>query len=130
MTRSSYHEVAFASAPTRRLLLRQNRWRSRSAGIEHFRDTIFGGGQGWERCMRLCLIPVGDGIKIIRPMVGVAMLDGHFDGFVEGDGALSVPAVEAIAAADALGIDHIGSAVVLVPEGLQAEVPCAVVVVL
>jgi len=60
----------------------------------------------------------------------VAVLDGHLDRLVEGDGALGVPAVEAIAAADMLRIDHVGRAVVLVAEGLEAKVPGAVVVVL
>src|ERR1700678_3476307 len=63
-------------------------------------------------------------------MVGVAMLDGHLDGFLERDGALDVPAIEAVPAADSLiGVGDVRS-VVWVGEALTAEIPCAVVVVL
>ena len=76
------------------------------------------------------LIPVGDGVKVVGTIVGVAVLDGDLDGFFEGDEAFGVPAVEAIAAAGALGVDDVGRALAHVGEGVAVEIPCAVVVVL
>ena len=111
------------------LLLGQDCGCGGATGIKHFGDAVFGGGQGREGGVGFGLVPVGYGVEIIGAVVGVAMLDGDLDGFVESDGAFRVPTVEAIAATDALGIDHVG-AVVLVAEGLQAEVPGAVVIVL
>ena len=64
-------------------------------------------------------------------MIGVPVLDGHFDRLLEGDRALDVPAVKAIAPADSLpGVGDMRRAVVLVGERLAAKVPRAVVVVL
>jgi hypothetical protein len=42
-------------------------------------------------------------------MVGVAVLDGHADRLLKGDGALNVPAVEAVAAADPLRVTMYGA---------------------
>src|SRR5579871_131022 len=80
--------------------------------------------------MGLGLVPVGDGVEVVGAIVGVAVLNGDLDGFLEGDEALGVPAVEAIAAAGAFGVDHVGRALAHVGEGVAVEIPRAVVVVL
>src|ERR1700743_1721457 len=63
-------------------------------------------------------------------MIGVAVLHRYANRLFEGDGAFVVPAIEAVAAADAFGIDHVGRALMWIAEGGSAEVPGAVVVVL
>jgi len=78
----------------------------------------------------LGLVPVGDGIEVVGAAVAVAVFDGDTDGLLEGDGGLGVPAVEAIAAAEAFCAGDVGRAVVLEGEGLAVEVPGTVVVVL
>ena len=98
--------------------------------MEDARDARFRRRQGRELRVWFGLVPVGDRVEVVGAVVGVAVLDGDLDRFLEGDGAFGVPAVEAIAAADALRIDDVGRAVVHVGEGLAVEVPCAVEVVL
>src|SRR5580658_862784 len=109
-------------------------WRRRrslcSADSKNSGRAIGECGQRREWRVRLRLIPKGSGVKTVGAVVCRTVFDGDADRFFKRDGALDVPAIEAVAAADALGIDDVRRALMLIGEWLAAEVPCAVVVVL
>ena len=86
----------------RRSAFRHVRW-SGAAYVEDARYARFRPGQGGELGVRLGLIPVRRRVEVVGAMVGVAVLDGYADRLLEGDRAFGVPAIETIAAADALG---------------------------
>jgi hypothetical protein len=62
-------------------------------------QALVNGRQRWERLVRLGLIPVADGVEVVRAGVGVAVLDGRLEGFGEWDGRVEMEAVDAGAAA-------------------------------
>lgn len=66
--------------------------------------------------MRFSLIPVGCGVEIIGPMVGMAVLHCHPNRLLKRNGALDVPPVEAGAATHLLWICHVRRANVLVSD--------------
>src|SRR5262249_10551997 len=97
---------------------------------DHPGNTRFNRWKRRKRRVRLGLVPVAAGVEVVCAVVGVAVFDGDLDGFFEGDEAFGVPAVEAIAATGALGVDDEGRALTHVGEGVSVEVPRAVVVIL
>jgi hypothetical protein len=52
-------------------------------------------GEWWKREVRFCLIPVGDGVEVVRPMIGVPVLDAGFHGFGEGYRRIGMKAIHA-----------------------------------
>src|ERR1035441_8302228 len=103
---------------------------ARTADGNHARDAFGNRGQDSELGVWFGLIPKRRREVAVGPVVGVAMLDAHFDRFFEGDRVFQMPAVQTIAATDALGIRNEWRAVVTVRERRRSEIPSAVVVVL
>src|SRR5882757_8404702 len=58
--------------------------------------------QRWKGLVRLGLVPVADGVEVVRAGVGVAVLDGGLEEFGEWDGRVEMEAVDAGAAAGKL----------------------------
>ena len=83
-------------------------------------EPLVNGRERRERGVRLGLIPVGDGIEIVRAVIGVAVLDGVFQIAFEGDGIVAVPAVAAPASAGSLGGGDQRRAVIVMRELLRA----------
>ena len=63
-------------------------------GLQGVRQALVDGRQRWEGGVRLGLVPVGDGGVVVVAVVGVAVLDGHPDGFFERNGVRHVEAVD------------------------------------
>src|SRR5580704_15738510 len=84
-------------------------------------DSIVDRGQGWKRHVGLGLIPICDGRKIVRAMIGVAVFDGGTHVLCKWDGRVEMKAVDTAAGAGLLLADD-WSAVKLVREGVT-EVP-------
>jgi hypothetical protein len=97
---------------------------SGAAGGIEARQAFFHGRQFGEGGVRLGLIPVGDGVEVVGAVVGVAVFDGGFEGFGEGDGRVEMEAVDAGAAAGC-SLPTTGAPYDGVGEGMAAEVPCA-----
>src|SRR5580692_5999478 len=72
-----------------------------SANCKNAGYSVFRFGERREWRVRLGLIPVGGRIEVVGAVVAVAVLDRHLDRFFKRDGALRVPAVKAVPAADA-----------------------------
>src|SRR6476646_5762857 len=89
--------------------------------------------RGKVRC-DFALIPVGDRIIVIRPAVGVPMLDGVLQRLLECHRIIRMPAIHAVAAAGALGKDDQRGAVKLISERhgsvASAEIPASQKVIL
>jgi hypothetical protein len=52
-------------------------------------------GEWWKREVGFGLIPVGDGVEIVRPMVGVPVFDASLHGFGKGYRGVEMKAVHA-----------------------------------
>ena len=89
-----------------------------------FGNSFFQRRQRGKGGMGFGLIPVCDGVEIVRAMVGVAMLDGGAQRLGEGDGRIEVKSIERPAAIDFfLAYDR--RAEQRVRKGVAAEVPRA-----
>jgi hypothetical protein len=58
-------------------------------------DTLVHVRQGGEGLVGLGLIPVGDGVKIVRAVIGVAVLNARLHGFGKRDGRVQVEPIYA-----------------------------------
>jgi hypothetical protein len=58
-------------------------------------DALIDVGEWWKREVRFGLIPVGDGVEVVRPVVGVTVLDAGLHGFCERYRRVEMKAVHA-----------------------------------
>ena len=79
--------------------------------------------------MGLRLVPIGNGVEIVRAMVSVPMFDRGLERSAEGYGSVQMKAIDTRPAAGQFRA-YDRRAIELVRERLAAEIPCAQEVIL